>query len=702
MLYASNHMAMLNEKTVIKFCCLILSILFLSVNSNAQKNELSVIAKATPDSIMIRWAPTNAVMWQLTNKYGVFVERYTMQKKGVILDTPIKEQLNTVPLKPAPLESFKNFVEKDPYTAVLAQAIYGEKFELDTENDNPIAQIVNRNREIQNRYSFALFAADISFQAAKLGALGFIDRFIEKDVRYLYKLIPAIPDTILQTEPSGAYVGTKDYIDLPSAPEIKVQFGNKQAEISWNVEFHRSFFTAYQLEISADGKRFIVTDSLPFVPLDVEKTRYNVSKAVSLSDNTQEYYFRLRGRDAFGEYSSPSNIVKGKGFLEKDISIQISNSFINKQNKPVLEWEVPDSVKEEIQFMNILRSHNVNKGFKVISEDLPPKTTEYTDVTARSSNYYILRFTNKRGKEFRSFPVLLQPIDSFPPEIPKEISTEVEAKGTVTLKWKPSPDQDVLGYRVYRRRAEDSELIQLTKAAIADSFYVDSLNLRSLDKHFVYHITAEDKRFNKSEFSKAIWVTKPDTIPPPPPVFLVVKATDKGNFLSWTNSTDLGSDLKSVKLFRKSKAEKQWTMIQEFKLKDKSEFLDESVQYKKPYAYTLMALDSAGNNSTPSKPAILKAFYNKQNQPVTKFTAMKTPEEGTILLKWSTEIKAVKYTLYKKTNEEPASMWKSVSANKNQIIDSDVKIGSSYSYFIKIVFRNGDSSAWKASKTIKL
>ena len=107
--------------------------------------------------IRLRWAPDNSTVWQLANQYGYTVERITLMENGKLVRNPSRQVLATG-LKPALLVDWEPFSEDD-YVAVAAQAIHGESFETDAGNTSEIARVINASRELENRFSFALYAA---------------------------------------------------------------------------------------------------------------------------------------------------------------------------------------------------------------------------------------------------------------------------------------------------------------------------------------------------------------------------------------------------------------------------------------------------------------------------------------------------------------------------------------------------------------
>ncbi|MFW2374925.1 MAG: hypothetical protein ACN4ES_00145, partial [Cellulophaga baltica] len=60
---------------------------FAQQQDSIAKPTIQVIARAQQDKILVRWAPTDAVVWQRANTYGYTLERFTVYRNGKRLDT---------------------------------------------------------------------------------------------------------------------------------------------------------------------------------------------------------------------------------------------------------------------------------------------------------------------------------------------------------------------------------------------------------------------------------------------------------------------------------------------------------------------------------------------------------------------------------------------------------------------------------------
>src|SRR5690606_3780897 len=113
-----------------------------------------------------------------------------------------------------PLENWEEMVDSNDYAAIIAQSLYGESFEVEgTGNNNEIMEIVNTAEELQQRFSFALFAADMNFEAAKKAGLGLEDNTVKNNERYYYKVKAVIPEEVLIVNTALVYADMRNIED---------------------------------------------------------------------------------------------------------------------------------------------------------------------------------------------------------------------------------------------------------------------------------------------------------------------------------------------------------------------------------------------------------------------------------------------------------------------------------------------------------
>ncbi|MEM9931404.1 MAG: hypothetical protein AAF840_16430 [Bacteroidota bacterium] len=238
-------------------------------------DEIKVLAQSYSDSVRLRWAPTNYRMWEAMRTIGLHLERNTIMRDGEMLPVAEREQatvLTTSPLQPRPEADFGALAADDRYIAIGGQALYGERFDLESSegDDGSYGGILNQAREQENRFSFGLFAADQSWEAANMMGLAFTDRTAKRNEVYLYRLRPVTPIEGYDPLRSGfVTVVANNNAPPPVVSGLSVEFGDQQAVLSWDLEVASSFYVSYLILRSEDGINFkrVNREGLPFVPL---------------------------------------------------------------------------------------------------------------------------------------------------------------------------------------------------------------------------------------------------------------------------------------------------------------------------------------------------------------------------------------------------------------------------------------------------
>ena len=229
--------------------------------------------------------------------------------------------------------------------------------------------------------------------------------------------------------------------------------------------------------------------------------------------------------------------------------------------------------------------------------------TTFTDYTAVSTNTYTYSVTASDAAGLTSVasnsvgatPPL--PTDTTKPAAPTNLAANVRSSGEIDLTWTASSDNvAVSGYRVYR----DGVLVtnSTPQNAVGGTSFAD-VGLAAHSSH-TYQISAIDAAGNESTLSNSITkVTMytglaADTGAPTTPGSLgVVTSASNSVSLSWTSS----SDNVAVVGYRLSR---NGSTVPTFLPASATTYSDLTVSPSSVYTYSLVALDAAGNASTPA------------------------------------------------------------------------------------------------------
>jgi len=141
----------------------------------------------------------------------------------------------------------------------------------------------------------------------------------------------------------------------------------------------------------------------------------------------------------------------------------------------------------------------------------PLTETKYTDLNVANEKRYVYSVravrrvgkTDVEGKGSLGIPVM--PVKLIPPAAPEGLAA-VPLKEGVELNWRRSPEPDVLGYFVYRRKVGEEKYKRLNEPPLPRETYLD----RDVEpeQEYDYAVTAVDNspRHNESPFSEEVRV----------------------------------------------------------------------------------------------------------------------------------------------------------------------------------------------------
>ncbi|MDR0714521.1 MAG: hypothetical protein LBF89_09745 [Bacteroidales bacterium] len=668
------------------FCCLF--------NANAEGVQL-LIRPCERDSILLRWAPTDKETWNLGNRYGYVVERYTILRQGQQPEDKEQRLLTPVPQKPAPPEEWQVY-EDDRYVSIAAECIFGEQEALPMLS--PVA-IAKRYREELNRFSFALYAADQSVLTARLSGLYFADKTALPDEKYLYTVHIPAPDSIIRPDTAFAFTGLSEYRPLPKPLDLSARWENKKVQLSWNILYLNHLYNSYIVEKSIDGKNYSPISENAFVQVADEGVNPEYAyRSDSLPDNHTLWYYRIKGVSAFGETGPPSDSIVGRGRIPIAAAPVVTGKEVIENKEVKLNWDYPDEMNEYISGFRVYRSEKPTGTKEKIHESQHPSERTFTDHSPSLTNYYLLSVFDKETEKFTPAHTYAELIDSIPPSAPIGLTGVIDSTGLVRLIWKRNREKDVDGYRVYRSNRPDFEFLLISPSLVRDTFFTDSIQLHTLDKEIYYRIRAIDLRQNQSEFSSILELKRPDIIPPVAPAIERVEEQKNALQISWFNSSS--SDVIRHHVYRKEAGDTTFLLIASLNKPSgkQSVYRDEGIKAGKTYIYQIKAEDDSGLFSEPSAPVQQKAPGK-----ITETIVLRKQEmNGQVRLSWNiqSEKKIERVLIYKAMADIPIRLYNNTT--ENSFTDTELSPETLYRYRIKAVYENGSSSELSNEIVVKI
>ncbi|ELR71734.1 hypothetical protein C900_02319 [Fulvivirga imtechensis AK7] len=653
-----------------------------------KKPSIKVITAPAAEGVIVRWAPTTPVAWQLANEYGYTVTRYTLSDKDTL---GFSEKINLTPggLYVLPENDWEAIAHEDKWAAIAAQAIYGEDFVL-SDPGQGATSLVNAAAEQENRFSFSLLAADISAPTAEAMALRWLDKTAIRGATYVYRVELNKQREGYPVERGSSKVTFTGPRPLPQPSEVEATFGDQSVSISWNTFYLDGIYSSYVVERSDDGgKTFHLPDELQFFSLKkegsgpLEKMYY----MDSIPDNATTYQYRVKGITPFGETGPPSVPVTGQGYVSLGDAIPVIAETVVMQDGTVnITWKFSQALTGQVRHFTVDRGPKAGGPYRLISGEIPPANSTFQDTKPLRVNYYVIKAYGKHGEVRQSFPAMVQLEDSIPPAVPTGLKGMVDNNGIVKITWDANKEADLYGYRVFRSNALKEEYIQVTEEALTTTGFTDSVNLETLTEEVIYTITAQDRRYNQSDYAKPLVLKRPDIVPPDQPVLKSVTPGEGTVFIDWYPAS--ATDIAGYKLFRKRAGSTIW---KEFLLPgDSTSFMDELADTGFRYNYSLMAID---DDNLASEATQFSAQPLARPMPaISKISHKVDREKKQIDLTWKYPVAYEEVIVYRSENNGPLRQYARIDSGEKTFTDHQLKVGGIYKYRFKVIDKNGEES----------
>ncbi len=251
--------------------------------------------------------------------------------------------------------------------------------------------------------------------------------------------------------------------------------------------------------------------------MDEEEGKIRYHYELSPEDlGKKRFTFSLRIRDKRDRESDFSELISVEPIALPPPPLSIKARVF--EEKIEITW-IPPQAEEEAS-LSLIKGYNVyrreEKGpFKLLEPSLI-KENKFEDRSfSFGKNYeYCVRVSASDSSPFLesddSEIVRVLAEDKFPPSPPSGL-VSISGKGYVTLSWEANKEEDLAGYKVWRREEGEKQFKLLTSKAISGNAYTDT----SIEKRKRYHyaITAIDRNGNESEKSEFVSETIEDLYP---------------------------------------------------------------------------------------------------------------------------------------------------------------------------------------------
>jgi len=286
-----------------------------------------------------------------------------------------------------------------------------------------------------------------------------------------------------------------------------------------------------------------------------------------------------------------------------------------------------------------------------------------------------------------SFPYLVQTEDNDPPATPQMLTGKVDSSGIVTIAWKENTEPDILGYKVFRANSPDEEFISLGRDITSENICRDTINLNTLTQKIYYQVVAIDKRYNSSDYSAILELSRPDTIRPAPAVITRIDVAEGKVTIQQEGSP--ANDISIYELHRIAENDSASIKLATWKGNIPYSYEDVPSIQGNNYFYSIKTFDLAGNSSEYGQMVYVPAT----SQITVNLKAEQSSNGKSIMLSWDMPagFQPAKTIIYRSRDTEPISIYYTLEGADQFIEDMDIEINTAYNYRIRVFGTSGNT-----------
>ncbi|MCL2415019.1 MAG: hypothetical protein FWC94_07230 [Bacteroidales bacterium] len=672
--------------------------------------RIFVTGKAQDGRIYLRWAVDDMFALEQAMKHGFTVHRQTILINNFVQRFPLTIELPGSPFRPQPMEKWEEFIDDDNF-AIAAQALFGETFEI-SYSTNPFMQAAQREQERDQRMGFLLFACDQDFAVAQFAGLGLVDSNVRPNERYLYIIFINDPDSVLNVERGLYFISPADEPTVPIMEDVlRATFFEHHVVLTWDIRVLRNFFSSYVIERSENGRDFAAVNDRPFLLLENPGTNPNEMVFIdSLRNPNITYHYRIRGRDAFGQLSAPSNVVQGRSQRTLTVNPELLEITVDNRNRLEISWTIDPASERDVSHFEIRSRHDRFGEDEVLSANIASRRRSVTVPKPQRASYISVVAFGQDGSERPSFPMLFQEEDSIPPDPPVGLQAAIDSFGVVHLQWRANTEDDLSGYRIFRANQATAEFIQITTDEIRDTVFFDTVSMNTTTSVF-YRVMAIDFRGNQSQLSAIYEARRPILFAPTAPVITAHRLDENRLFLKWANSAEPNVTATQILIQTQEQAQSDNNAGADVHVR-----ADVSADWQ-----ILTTIPTTGTHDSTT--IILQHFGNikitTRSQTQTHVSNLSNPihltprapnlappelfaaanqQQRTVSLRWTirgTE-PIQRIQIFRNEQGQPPTVLRTLSGNEQQYIDTSVQEGTTYEYRIRIETESQNTSFSRA------
>lgn len=644
----------------------------------------AIIGKARPkiDSVILRWVPTTIEICR-----DAMVDGYEIWR-GKGGDT--MKMLTAV--KPWTEAQLRQMPRSDTFALLAAAFVMDNGIPQGIEQAN----MLDRATMESNYFGITLMAADKSQLAADVLGLRYVDKEVKFGETYHYE----IKTKRLQANiPMQDFWVTNEYEPLTAPQNFRSEKNEKSVRLKWlpHGEVLYSSFIIERLNPGDSVYQPITKEPIVFIRANELKNN-QLSYIDSLPSNNVSYMYRIKGSNAFGEWSDYAYInAYGVDRTPPNAVSIISGKYIIADTTIRISWR-SNSIDNDLKHYQVMIADNPDYNFSAISGELSPNDTVFIlslrGMEVDRPYYFQVNSVDSSLNVTRSVSRFVFTPDNERPLPPPSLKAEISDKGVVTVTWKPSSSKDVVGYYVFLSNNDPKKLALVFDKPLNDTTFSWSIDLNSLTKYLYVAVKSEDDNYNRSYLTEVLQVRRPDTIAPMSPLVTTIEVKNENIQISWNKSGS--NDVEKYLIFTKTSDDTlaMWRLIDSVD-NDIATYYTKSDLYEQNLLFAIKAVDDFGNKSeiSNSGQAFLQFPSNKHVPKIKQLVLAKNKSVDVSWQKDGLEIKGKKtgysYHLYRSIGSQNVMFYKEIPDTEFTINDNKVQSGVLYNYAIRVKYENG-------------
>ena len=647
------------RRTMVAIATAVAAVLMMPLGVHAQsqdnlndvlRQKVVGVGKRYQDSVVLRWAPSNAALWRKAMANGYRIERAEILGGNAGAYVVLTPQA----IKPWTAQQWASAVGSVPSSDTLEQQALLVAGSMSEPSDDPSDMPqndpgqVDAIREARERsemgFNFAMMVAERSRNAANGLGLRYVDATAALGKSYRYRITIVGSTDPYTVEPALVDVEPTPRRRPENVQVVEADELDRQVLLKWAEGFGYTMFNIYR---STSGGPFVKLTAQPMITLKSGGASADNSSYLDTNlTNYVVYTYRVTGINAFAEEETLDTIKA----MPRDRTPPQSPSSVRADHvgakDVVVTWTMADPVEKDLAGFYVIRDTSIEGGGNPVHiQPLASAVRTFRDTTATlgGTYYYSVMAFDTARNAVRSFPAMVVFADSIPPTAPVLVSGKMDTNGVVRIVVRHPADADVMGYRMLFANDPEHEFTVRRELFNSDSVFnrqdtiaLDTAEVRTLTKAIYYKFVALDYHYNESAESNMLVVPRPDVIPPVAPVIRDYVASDTAVAIDFAPSSSRDVMEHAVLRRRFDPTATQpvaWDTLAKAGRRD-SIIADRSGAISAKYQYAIVARDSSGLVSTLSNIITVARVDSKVRPAVTNVAAVYDSTTKTVRLTW--------------------------------------------------------------------